>query len=214
MTMQSTIDAGNTYRNPNPDIFNGGTLRGQWVQHRGSGPARLGRIRHLHRQPRPGPAGQLRRSDPDHAPSAGQPRHRIRQHCHGRNQPDHVRGGPTEPRPSARLPSSTAPCSRSLQRPDRAGSRAGSGGTVDIGTAESGSSAPTLETLLQDNLSSSSPVAIQVNSVADAVSVVDAINDLPGTATGMLSVNLAPNTYGDLTVTVPSGVTLTISGTP
>jgi uncharacterized delta-60 repeat protein len=56
-------------------------------------------------------------------------------------------------------------------------------------------------------------VAFQVNTVTDASTVVQAINALAAqdsTFNGTVTLNLAPITYGGLTVTVPNGMTLVI----
>jgi uncharacterized delta-60 repeat protein len=61
-----------------------------------------------------------------------------------------------------------------------------------------------------------SDVAFQVNTVSDASTVVNAINDLSSqgiTFNGTVTLNLAPITYGGLTVNVPNGMTLVIGTT-
>jgi hypothetical protein len=66
---------------------------------------------------------------------------------------------------------------------------------------------------LQQVVSPSNPVTIQVNSVADATTVVNAINDLSSQGSnisGTVTLDLAPITYGGLTVNVPDGMTLVI----
>jgi|GEM_PF-5973545 len=86
------------------------------------------------------------------------------------------------------------------------------GETGDVSTATVPVNAVTASNL-QQVVSPSNPVTIQVNSVADATTVVRAINYLSSqgaTVNGTVSLDLAPITYGGLTVNVPGGMTLVI----
>jgi uncharacterized delta-60 repeat protein len=91
----------------------------------------------------------------------------------------------------------------------------------DGGTSPSVSSGPIqIEAVTASNLQSALPsggtVTIQVNTVADATSVVQAINSLSSqgiTVNGTVSLDLAPITYGGLMVNVPNGMTLVIGTT-
>jgi hypothetical protein len=86
------------------------------------------------------------------------------------------------------------------------------GGISPVSTATVQVNAMTGANLAQV-VSPSNSVTILVNSVDDATTVVQAINDLFAqdiTVSGTVSLELAPITYGGLTVNVPSGMTLVI----
>ncbi len=85
-------------------------------------------------------------------------------------------------------------------------------GTVDIGAFESNGAS--LSSLLSQALSPSYPITVQANTTADADTVISAVNQLPSYNTPVtVTVNLAAGaTYGDVTASPPSGVTLVING--
>ncbi len=85
-------------------------------------------------------------------------------------------------------------------------------GAVDIGAFESNGAS--LASLISQVLSPSYPVTVQANTTAAADTVISAVNQLPSYSTPVtVTVNLAAGTsYGDITASPPSGVTLVING--
>ncbi len=86
--------------------------------------------------------------------------------------------------------------------------------TVDVGAVETDGQS-TLPGLIQQALSPSSPVTIQVTpATADEVVLAIATVTVPQGQADSVYLNLAPGTYDSQTVSVPSGMTLYISGAP
>ena len=87
------------------------------------------------------------------------------------------------------------------------------GGAMDV-TTPAAVAMQLNELITTANLSGQpSQLAFQVTSVSDASTVVQAINDISSggaTFNGTLTLNMAPITYGGLTVQVPNGMTLII----